>query len=66
MNVKVTKNTMTKKTDKKQLEDYLQFLKKQLESKNYKANVSKDEYDKEKAKYDKAKSKFNLLYGKRL
>lgn len=34
---------------------YVAFLKKRVESKNYKANVSEDEYKKTKDKYDKAK-----------
>ena len=54
-----------KKDPKEQLEEYIAFLQKRLNSENYKANVPQDEYDKEKAKYDKAKSKFKLLYGKK-
>ena len=40
---------------------YAEFLKKRLESKNYKANVSADEYAKTKAKYEKVKLKLKLL-----
>ena len=39
----------------KQSEDYLKFLKKKLLSKNFKNNVSADEYEKTKRKYEKAK-----------
>lgn len=46
--------------ERKQLEEYVAFLKKRLESTNYKANVSKEEYNKEKAKYDKAKFRLKL------
>jgi len=42
-------------------ERYVAFLKKQLDSKNFKANVSKEEYDKTKFKYDKAKLKLKML-----
>ncbi len=45
----------------KETEEYLIFLKKRLDSKNYKSNVSEEEYDKEKAKYDKAKLRLKLL-----
>ena len=55
-----TKSNMSKNT-KAQEEQYLAFLKKRLESKNYKSNVSKEEYDKTKAKYDKAKLKRRLM-----
>ena len=57
---------MTKKKKKpkviiKETEDYIVFLKKRLDSSNYKANVSKEEYDKTKEKYDKAKLRLKLL-----
>jgi len=42
-------------------EEYVSFLKKKLESKNFKANVSVDEYEKIKFKYDKAKLKLKFL-----
>ncbi len=45
----------------KQEEDYLVFLKKRIESKNFKNNVSQEEFDKTKAKYDKAKLVFKIL-----
>lgn len=44
--------------------DYMAFLKKRLESENFKRNVSQEEYDKTKAKYDKAKLVLKLLMGK--
>lgn len=34
----------------KETEDYIVFLKKRLDSENYKANVSKEEYNKNKGK----------------
>ena len=42
-------------------ERYVLFLQKKLKSENYKANVSKDEYEKEKMKYDKAKLKLKFM-----
>lgn len=45
----------------KETEDYLVFLRKRLDSKNYKANVSEEEYAKTKAAYDKAKLRIKLL-----
>jgi len=50
-----------KKPTLKQEQEYLEFLKKRLDSKNYKANVSTEEYEKTKAKYDKVKLKLRLL-----
>jgi hypothetical protein len=45
----------------KETEQYLEFLTKRLNSKNYKNNVSKEEYEETKAKYDKAKLRLKLL-----
>lgn len=45
----------------KETEDYIVFLKKRLDSENYKANVSEEEYNKTKEKYDKAKLRLKLL-----
>lgn len=45
----------------RETEEYLEFLKKRLESKNYKANVSEEEFKKTKEKYDKAKLRLKLL-----
>jgi hypothetical protein len=44
-----------------QEEQYVAFLKKALESENYKQSVSKEEYDKTKYKYDKAKLRLKIL-----
>ena len=54
---------MAKKTKNivKETEEYLIFLKKRLDSVNYKSNVSKEEYEKTKEKYDKAKLRLKLL-----
>lgn len=58
---------MAKKISKavmlKHEEDYLAFLKKQLDSKNYKNNVSAVEFEKTKAKYEKCKFKLKFLKG---
>lgn len=55
---------MAKKPSKAQLlaadRQYAEFLKKRLESKNYKANVSPEEFAKTKAKYDKVKLRIKL------
>lgn len=45
----------------KETEQYIEFLKKRLESNNYKNNVSEEEYKKTKEKYDKAKLRLKLL-----
>jgi hypothetical protein len=45
----------------KETEEYLEFLKKRLESKNYKANVTGEEFQKTREKYDKAKLRLKLL-----
>jgi hypothetical protein len=44
-----------------QEEKYVEFLKKRLDSKNFKDNVSSEEFEKTKAKYDKAKLKLKFL-----
>lgn len=49
------------KFDKKHEEEYVAFLKKRLESRHFKDNVSKEEYEKTKFKYDKAKLRLKLL-----
>ena len=49
-----------KKSTRKQDEDYAAFLKKRLDSQNYKNNVTKEEYEKTKAKYEKVKLKLKL------
>lgn len=40
---------------------YVSFLKKRLESENFKENVSEEEYKKTKLKYDKAKLKLKMM-----
>lgn len=55
---------MKKKTFEQQVKDeknYVAFLKKRLDSVNYKNNVTKEEYNKTKEKYDKAKFKLKTL-----
>jgi precorrin-3B methylase len=42
-------------------EKYVAFLKKRLESENFKENVSSEEFQKTKEKYDKAKFKLKML-----
>ncbi len=49
------------KIDKQHTQEYLGFLKKRLDSANYKKNVSPEEYQKTKEKYDKAKLRLKLL-----
>jgi len=49
------KKKLSKAEEKEKHLEYIEFLKKRLASKNYKANTTKEEYDKTKAKYDKAK-----------
>ena len=49
------------KVTKKMVEDYIQFLEKRLNSKNYKANVSEAEYSKTKEKLAKERLKLKLL-----
>lgn len=49
-----------KKSTRKQEEDYMVFLKKRLESKNFKSAVSEAELQKTKEKYDKVKLRLRL------
>lgn len=44
---------------------YITFLEKRLASKRYKANVSQEEYDKEKEKLSKARLRVKLLEPKK-
>ena len=53
----------TTKTTIKHEQDYIAFLEKRLKSKNFKNNVSKEEYDKTKLKLDKVRLKLKLLVG---
>lgn len=57
------KKKLTKAQEIKQTEEYIVFLRKRLDSKNYKANVSTEEYQKEKAKLDKAKFRLKIMKG---
>jgi hypothetical protein len=50
------------KNDKQKEIEYVEFLKKRLDSEHYKANVSKEEYELTKKKYDKAKFKLKMMY----
>lgn len=52
---------MTKQQELKHEREYVEFLKRRLESKNFKANVSEEEYEKTKHKHDKAKLRLRLL-----
>lgn len=54
-------NKRKKKTDLEHEEQYVAFLRKRLNSENFKANVSQEEIDKTKAKYDKAKLKLKMM-----
>lgn len=40
---------------------YVEFLRKRVQSENYKNNVSDEEFKKTKAKYDKAKLKLKMM-----
>lgn len=51
----------TKKSDLELEQDYVDFLKKKLNSENFKNNVSAEEFEKTKFKYDKAKLKLKFL-----
>jgi hypothetical protein len=58
---KKKKTRKVEKTDLERHEEYVEFLKKRVFSKNYKENVTKEEYQKTKAKYDKAKLKLKFM-----
>jgi len=53
----MSKNKPTRKEE----EAYAAFLKKRLDSSNYKNSVSSEEYEKTKQKYEKVKLKLRLL-----
>lgn len=55
------KKKMTKQEELKHETEYIEFLKKRLDSENYKRNVSKEEYEKTKEKYDKAKFRLRIM-----
>lgn len=52
---------LKKKNPIKHEEEYVAFLKKRLDSENYKNNVSKEEYEKTKQKYEKAKFRLKMM-----
>lgn len=45
----------------KQMQDYIEFLERRVNSKNYKANVTKEEYEKTVEKLKKERTKLKLL-----
>ena len=49
-----------KKPTKKQEEDYMAFLRKRLDSKNYKSSVSEAEYEKKNPPQEKAQPKLEV------
>lgn len=55
------KKQKTKQEKLKETRDYIAFLEKRLASKNYKAKVSTEKYDKTKAKLDKARLVAKML-----
>lgn len=55
------KNKPSRSERLKQEQDYIAFLKKRLESKHFKDNVSIEEFEKTKYKYDKAKLVLKIL-----
>ena len=57
------KKKLTKAQEIKQTEDYILFLRRRLDSKNYKANVSAEEYEETKEKLDKAKFRLKIMRG---
>jgi len=57
----MSKKKKTSKDFVKLEEDYIAFLRKRLDSDNFKTSVSKEEYDKTKRKYDKAKLKLKFI-----
>ena len=55
------KNKKNKKTPLEQETEYVEFLKKKLNSTNFKSNSTKEEIEEVKKKYDKAKLKLKFL-----
>lgn len=53
-----------KKEEIEHEEKYAVFLRKAIDSKNYKSNVSKEEYEKTLEKYNKVKFRLKILRGK--
>lgn len=57
------KKKQTKEDKIKHEEAYVAFLRKRLDSENYKNSVSAEEYATTKAKYERAKFKLKMLKG---
>lgn len=55
---------MTKQEELAHEREFVAFMKKRVESKNFKANVAPEEFQKAKEKYDKAKFRLRILEGK--
>ena len=55
------KKELTKEEKIKQEEDFVAFLRKRLDSENYRNNSTKEEYGKTQRQYDKAKLKLKFL-----
>jgi hypothetical protein len=55
------KKKKSKLTPIEQEQQYVAFLKKRLESENFKASVSSEEYEATKFKYEKAKFKLKMM-----
>jgi len=55
------KKVVSKEVKIKHSEEYIEFLRIRLASKNYKASVSEEEFEKTKAKYDKEKLILRML-----
>lgn len=51
----------SQKTDLQREEEYVEFLRRRLESKNFLSNESKEEIEKTKKKYNKAKLKLKMM-----
>ena len=55
---------MKKKVNKVEHEEkYVEFLRKRVQSVNFRQNVTKEEFDKTKKKYDNAKLKLRMMKG---
>ena len=55
------KKKLTKSEEIKKEKEYVEFLRKRLNSDNYKKNISAEEYEKTKVKFDKAKFRLKIL-----
>ena len=55
------KKKMSKSEELKHEKDYVEFLKKRLNSENFKKNVSEEEFEKTREKYDKAKFRLRIM-----